>query len=914
MKRTRKLILALVVVMSLLMAMAVAVIPASAAGTTVSDTKIIYFVNRNSWSTPTAYYWGGTANSWPGTKMVKTDLKYSNYDVYAVAVPSNNKNIIFSNNGSNQTADLTIPTNGNNCYNYTSGSWGKYSPTGLNLVVAGSVSGNDSDGGIFTDGWSTTNTANKMIYDSASATYKLTYENAPANTYEFKVTNGTWNLAFPSNNVKFTVEKSCSTVVISFNAVSGQIDVSVTPVHSGGAATCTEQAKCQFCGDPYGSNLGHDMVTDKEKAPTCTETGLTEGSHCSRCDDATTAQEIVDALGHTFGQTTIAVNEDCKNPGNEAYKQCEICELYFGENEGVDSTNGKIDTTDFIIPSTGDHKPAHDCEKNCAGCGDLLWPNADHSIIAVEANAATCTETGNIAYWYCEYCDTCWSDEGLTQITNHKSAIIPKNSHTEAVDAAVAPDCLNTGLTEGKHCSVCNEVLVAQTVVDALGHTNGDAVTENEVAPGCTTDGSHDEVVYCTVCEAEVSRTKKTDKATGHTFVEDKCACGQDKYYTVYFRDDWNWGGNFTAYYWESKVAENPSWPGVEMTLVGTQNYTDGTSRKVYSAKIPYDITGLLFFNNISEVVGDGKTPDITSGWDNCVVFYMFWANKNTVRHDAVYHTHTSEVTNEATCTEAGLKTFTCLCGDTYTEEIPATDHTYVSGKCSACGHEAETFEEAITGTGTVQVPEDGATVDQLTVHPGLVIDLNGHTLTVTGGVVTFDKNQIIDSGKTKGLIKVAKGKLVYTEGGESTLVPVWNEKDGYFLANVTDQFKSDVVESENDDSFSVTFRPSLDKNSDLNLSVFGNGAVGNGIKFIIKITGTNAQGTKDLFVGSVSDSIIAQAYKNNGAIRITVKGADLNEYTEFNVQLIITNDTSLTHTTTICSYTKDNNGKVYVK
>ena len=136
----------------------------------------------------------------------------------------------------------------------------------------------------------------------------------------------------------------------------------------------------------------------------------------------------------------------------------------------------------------------------------------------------------------------------------------------------------------------------------------------------------------------------------------------------------------------------------------------------------------------------------------------------------------------------------------------------------------------------------------------------------------------------------------------------------GYFLANITDQFASDVVESENDDSFSVTFRPSLDSNSDLNLSVFGNGAVGNGIKFIIKITGTNAQGTKDLFVGSVSDSIIAQAYGNNGAIRITIKGADLNEYTEFNVQLIITNDTSLTHTKTICSYTKDDNGNVCVK
>ena len=42
--------------------------------------------------------------------------------------------------------------------------------------------------------------------------------------------------------------------------------------------------------------------------------------------------------------------------------------------------------------------------------------------------------------------------------------------HTEATDAAVAPTCTETGLTEGNHCSVCNKVLIAQKTVDALGH------------------------------------------------------------------------------------------------------------------------------------------------------------------------------------------------------------------------------------------------------------------------------------------------------------------------------------------------------------------------------------------------------------------------------------------------------------
>lgn len=56
-------------------------------------------------------------------------------------------------------------------------------------------------------------------------------------------------------------------------------------------------------------------------------------------------------------------------------------------------------------------------------------------------------------------------------------------------------NCTSTGLTEGKKCSVCGEMLVEQEVISKKAHTPEDPVRENEVAATCTKEGSYDEVI-----------------------------------------------------------------------------------------------------------------------------------------------------------------------------------------------------------------------------------------------------------------------------------------------------------------------------------------------------------------------------------------------------------------------------------
>ncbi len=73
--------------------------------------------------------------------------------------------------------------------------------------------------------------------------------------------------------------------------------------------------------------------------------------------------------------------------------------------------------------------------------------------------------------------------------------------HTEVTDEAVVPTCTATGLTEGKHCSVCKEVLVEQKEVAKLEHSFGEWKVVKEAT--YTEKGLKERVCSCGEKETE---------------------------------------------------------------------------------------------------------------------------------------------------------------------------------------------------------------------------------------------------------------------------------------------------------------------------------------------------------------------------------------------------------------------------
>ena len=231
-----------------------------------------------------------------------------------------------------------------------------------------------------------------------------------------------------------------------------------------GVKTATCDNGCGATDEEVILAVGHNMIKDNAVAPDCTNTGLTEGSHCSRCDYKI-AQEVIPATGHTY------TSEVTKTPTHtESGVRTYTCNCGHSYNESIEVTG-------------------------------------DHAYVDSITKEATCTSVGEITY-IC-VCGSSYTEE------------IPALGHDYAIDYTV--DIEATCTTEGsksQHCSRCDSNINV-TTIPAVGHNFGIWVII--VEPTCTNDGEQKRT-----CNACGDYETNAVESTGHNYVDGTCDnCGQ---------------------------------------------------------------------------------------------------------------------------------------------------------------------------------------------------------------------------------------------------------------------------------------------------------------------------------------------------------------------------------------------------
>ena len=247
--------------------------------------------------------------------------------------------------------------------------------------------------------------------------------------------------------------------------------------------------ECTVCGDNYIITyrpLGHDVVIDKAVDATCTDTGLTEGSHCGRCNEVFVKQEVIPATGHENG-----ITDDCTDPKNVAIedRHCDAC--------GKDIVIVHKHQSTFKVPAN-----CCDFEYNLTQCddcfkvlnkeitgneyGDHVWNEKD----VIVDTPATCTAEGK-GHLVCTRCEEAT-----------KSVKIPKLNHdyktTEALDTNDNDDVC---YIVTKICNNCKD-----TKVEKKNHVYNTKAAEH-LDPTYTTKGY--DIFKCT--KKGCNATKKVD-------------------------------------------------------------------------------------------------------------------------------------------------------------------------------------------------------------------------------------------------------------------------------------------------------------------------------------------------------------------------------------------------------------------
>ena len=121
------------------------------------------------------------------------------------------------------------------------------------------------------------------------------------------------------------------------------------------------------------------------------------------------------------------------------------------------------------------HEYDNSCDGDCNLCGETR--SVSHTVVVLDAVDATCTQTGLTEGKYCSVCE-----EVLVEQT-----VVEVKAHVEVIDLAKTASCSEEGLTQGSHCDVCGQTIVEQQVVAKTPHLGG--IILHAVNATCTQTG-----------------------------------------------------------------------------------------------------------------------------------------------------------------------------------------------------------------------------------------------------------------------------------------------------------------------------------------------------------------------------------------------------------------------------------------
>lgn len=300
------------------------------------------------------------------------------------------------------------------------------------------------------------------------------------------------------------------------------------------------------------------------------------------------------------------------------------------------------------------------------------------------ATPATCSQPGMQAYYKCTVCNQ-YFNTAKKQVTY--SSLVVTVPHTEVTDAAVAATCTAAGKTEGKHCSVCNTVITAQTDIPATGHTS---VSDLPVAATCTengkTSGSH-----CSVCNTVII-AQTIVPAKGHTEVTDPAV-------EATCTDEGKTEGKHcsvckTILTPQAAIPANGHTEVTDAAVAATctdNGLTEGVHCLVCNAVITEQ--GLIPATGHNYEKGETVEPTPTeAGYTE----YTCSRCSDSFRSDIVPpegHDYRISEVKQPTCTEQGYTTYTCAdCNDSYNDNyVYALGHDYttevIAANCEKGGY-----------------------------------------------------------------------------------------------------------------------------------------------------------------------------------------------------------------------------------